>query len=268
MAFQESRFMNNRPNLYLLGAAKCGTTTLASWLGRHPDVYLIYNKESTFWSRDNYRGWEWYERQHLRNYFGEKYTLDATAINLMLGFNSTRISMSNDDIKYIVLIREPFARAYSHWSMMNSWRPGRVKSDFIDAMIDCFRNYKIDPYPTEAEYVPYMEPKGELYINPFIDGSMYANNILRYKDYKNFIVIPTSQIRNRFNDLLSELELDPLDASKFGNRNVGIERLQIDPQIIRGQSPEMSCLYAMFERQGKILSEIYNYDFLADWGYE
>jgi len=40
------------PNVFLIGAPKCGTTSLASWLGEHPDGYLSIPKESYFWAAD------------------------------------------------------------------------------------------------------------------------------------------------------------------------------------------------------------------------
>lgn len=35
----------NRPNLFILGAPKCGTTTLSAWLAQHPKVYFSPEKE-------------------------------------------------------------------------------------------------------------------------------------------------------------------------------------------------------------------------------
>ncbi len=40
------------PNVFLIGAPKCGTTSLASWLGEHPTGYLSIPKESYFWAAD------------------------------------------------------------------------------------------------------------------------------------------------------------------------------------------------------------------------
>lgn len=40
------------PGVYLIGAPKCGTTSLARWLGEHPSVYLSVPKEPYFWAAD------------------------------------------------------------------------------------------------------------------------------------------------------------------------------------------------------------------------
>ncbi len=39
-------------DVYLVGAPKCGTTSLARWLAEHPDVYLSVPKEPYYWAAD------------------------------------------------------------------------------------------------------------------------------------------------------------------------------------------------------------------------
>ena len=39
-------------NLYLIGAPKAGTTSLATWLSQHPDVYWPTPKEPFYWASD------------------------------------------------------------------------------------------------------------------------------------------------------------------------------------------------------------------------
>ncbi|CAN5138666.1 hypothetical protein BH20ACT5_BH20ACT5_07850 [soil metagenome] len=40
------------PELYLIGAPKCGTTSLAGWLAGHPEVYFSVPKEPFYWASD------------------------------------------------------------------------------------------------------------------------------------------------------------------------------------------------------------------------
>ncbi|MFN8006404.1 MAG: sulfotransferase domain-containing protein [Terriglobia bacterium] len=41
-----------RPNFFILGAPKCGTTSLASWLAEHPNIYMPSPKEPFFFDTD------------------------------------------------------------------------------------------------------------------------------------------------------------------------------------------------------------------------
>ena len=51
-----------KPSFLVIGAAKCGTTTLCSLLSRHPDVFVHPEKELNFFCFDELydRGFAWY----------------------------------------------------------------------------------------------------------------------------------------------------------------------------------------------------------------
>ncbi len=44
--------MMKKPNFFILGAPKCGTTSLASWLRQHPSIFMSNPKEPRFFSSD------------------------------------------------------------------------------------------------------------------------------------------------------------------------------------------------------------------------
>ncbi len=44
------------------GFSKCGTTTLCSLLGEHPDIFIPAVKEPNFFAWKFDKGWDWYER--------------------------------------------------------------------------------------------------------------------------------------------------------------------------------------------------------------
>ncbi len=41
---------NNMPNLFIIGAGRCGTTTLFHWLSGHPDIFAAAEKEPHYYS--------------------------------------------------------------------------------------------------------------------------------------------------------------------------------------------------------------------------
>ncbi len=53
------------PNLIVIGAQKCGTTSLHDYLGRHPEIRMSAEKELNFFQleRNWHRGVHWYEKQ-------------------------------------------------------------------------------------------------------------------------------------------------------------------------------------------------------------
>jgi Sulfotransferase family len=53
------------PNLIVIGAERCGTTTLHRYVGSHPQVFMSRQKELDFFvAEQNWaRGRRWYERK-------------------------------------------------------------------------------------------------------------------------------------------------------------------------------------------------------------
>ena len=100
-----------KPNFFILGAPKCGTTSLAAWLSEHPDVFMTDPKEPNFFNSDrNYRkriSPEEYEnlfaeasRQH--HVIGEaspSYLSSRAALPAILGYA--------EDPRFVVCIRNP-----------------------------------------------------------------------------------------------------------------------------------------------------------------
>jgi hypothetical protein len=125
---------DTRPNLFIVGAQKSGTSALAGWLGQHPQVCMSFPKEPGFLAFGSngypYRdGWGRIapanryvvtdERAYLALFAG------ATARQRVLGEASTwyfavpgmaqKIYTYNPAAKIIVILRNPIERAYSAW---------------------------------------------------------------------------------------------------------------------------------------------------------
>ena len=44
-----------KPNFFILGAPKCGTTSMAKWLSEHPEIFMSKYKEPHYYNTDNRR---------------------------------------------------------------------------------------------------------------------------------------------------------------------------------------------------------------------
>ena len=51
------------PNLIIIGAMKCGTTSLHNYLSLHPEIYMSEKKEINYFSKNDIylNGIDWYE---------------------------------------------------------------------------------------------------------------------------------------------------------------------------------------------------------------
>ena len=55
--------MSFPPEVYLIGAQKAGTTTLAYLLAQHPDICIAKNKEPHYFTGNSAKSLTWYEKQ-------------------------------------------------------------------------------------------------------------------------------------------------------------------------------------------------------------
>ncbi len=110
-----------KPNLFVVGSAKCGTTSFCNLLSQHPDVYFCSKKEPHFFSNDNqYRkGIEYYENLFAETtnvkWVGEGSTSYSEAWLNRAEKSASRIHGYCPDAKIIYCVRDPIERIESKW---------------------------------------------------------------------------------------------------------------------------------------------------------
>ncbi|MCB5943633.1 sulfotransferase [Acidocella sp. KAb 2-4] len=113
--------MTRKPNFFIIGAPKCGTTSWASWLAEHPQVYFSPLKEPHFFNSDV----EYKARPTPKQY--ETLFRPATAKHQAVGEGSTSYLASRVAVpgveahtggraKYIVCLRTPVEIAPSSYA--------------------------------------------------------------------------------------------------------------------------------------------------------
>lgn len=108
------------PNFFIIGAAKCGTTSLAHYLNQHPEIYIPKEKETHFFDDNRLfdKGIDFY----IENFYckADKYPARGDATPAYFRLHEKVIPRINKLIpkeshKFIVILREPAARALSHY---------------------------------------------------------------------------------------------------------------------------------------------------------
>ena len=108
-----------KPNFFIIGAPKCGTTSLVTWLSEHPNIYVPPIKEPHFFNTDGLVG-----TKSLSEY--ERLFKEAGSKHIAVGEASTRYLFSkvampnilkyNPDAKFIVCLRNPIEMAQAQHS--------------------------------------------------------------------------------------------------------------------------------------------------------
>jgi hypothetical protein len=113
-----------------VGPMKTASTWLHATLQHHNDVRLPFPmKETFFFDRNFDRGWRWYANCFAAKQYLRKGEVAPSYFNSASAY--TRASGNLRGIKYIISLREPVARSYSHFK--HHYRKGRVGSSFWEA---------------------------------------------------------------------------------------------------------------------------------------
>ena len=93
---------------------RSGTSTLARWLGDHPDVFVAPGKELHFFDRYYDKGLDWY-RSLFAGSTTESQVGEATPNYLHEPLALRRIAKTLPQAHLLISLRDPIDRAYSHY---------------------------------------------------------------------------------------------------------------------------------------------------------
>ncbi len=127
--------MNYKPNLFIAGFPKCGTSSLHAMLSQHSQIHVGINKEPQIYAKNHL-----YKHRDLfiNKIFGvpeqnKKYVLDSSTAYSVYPKAIERIKRDTPNAKFIVICRDPFERVVSHYNWMVSLN--LVKEPFKDEIL-------------------------------------------------------------------------------------------------------------------------------------
>jgi len=115
------------PDVLIIGAPKCATTSLYAYLSQHERFAPARRKEIHYFDENFTRGPDWYRRQFPEADFPQ-ITGEASTAYLFAKPAPQRAAALVPDVKLIAVLRDPVRRVLSHY--WHNVRRGRVKTDF------------------------------------------------------------------------------------------------------------------------------------------
>lgn len=201
------------PEVFLIGAQKAGTTSLATLLDAHPRIQVARPKEPHYFTQNVHLGEGWYRAcfknadEHLLVDASTSYTSaplgsgEGGGTSPMAGV-AQRLRAHRPDARFIYIVREPVARTYSaYW---HNVRNGDESLSFRDAL------------EADDSYLRVSDYSGQLalYLEHFDLQAFFITT------FERFSRDPHAVVRDcyRFLGLPDDIELSP-KASETRNRS-------------------------------------------------
>ncbi|MFW6060545.1 MAG: sulfotransferase family protein [Phycisphaeraceae bacterium] len=120
-----------RPNFLVIGAARCGTSSLCARLASHPDIFISDPKEPFFFSHDELyqRGFAWYE-SHFRNAGTAKAVGEGSTTytkHAQFPHVAERIARDLPHARLIYVVRHPLDQIASHYMVLRSHAENAIR---------------------------------------------------------------------------------------------------------------------------------------------
>jgi len=240
------------PNFFILGAAKAGTTSLYAYLSQHPEIYLSEVKEPQFFCHEGLyaKGLDYYLDRFFPGSQEFSVRCEATLHYLYYAKVARRLAetLPGDTLKFIVILRDPVARAYSlYWNMVAE---GKETLSFPEAIAA----------ERERSLTRDSEATGELDYQ-YLESGLYARQLKAYFEYfdpEQFLILffddlksqPEQTLRRVFR-FLGVTEEPPIEMDRAHNR-AGRPRSRRLQQLLRRPNPVKKAL-------GRLLPEPVKY---------
>ena len=183
--------MKIRPNLFIPGFAKCGTSYLHEILDSHDEISMTKVKETHNFVLDKY--YNKLENPEFSNNFeymfenlNSKYKGESSTLNIMDSKFMKRIYEFCEKPKFLIILRDPIERIISHFNWMSYL--GNVKLPFKEEVLsDVNKNFNPNKN-FDGNYKNY------------ILFSSYYKNIIKLKEFfpNSFLIINLESLKSDF----------------------------------------------------------------------
>lgn len=174
-------FLHQKPNFYIIGVEKGGTSSLFGYLSEHPFINKPVTKEINFFNKYYFRGKNWYKVNFpfvfSRIFNQHVITGEASVRYFDYPHTIKRIKEFTPNAKFIALLRNPVERAFSEFSSTS--RFGNEKLTFREAI-------NIEKERTDPEFEKMLKDESYYHENYFRFGylrrGIYADTLKNWFD--------------------------------------------------------------------------------------
>lgn len=229
--------------LMIIGAPKCGTTSLAAWLGGHPEIIMSNPKEPKFWECEYQNGMDWYIETYFKDGLSRAFKGKATVFgearvyNFAITYVPQRVirEFNPANTRIILMTRNPVERFISDYWNWRNMRPGREPLTIEKAFEANLASFDLNALSSEEAACGNCDQRGGRYRRLYLEHGCYSY----YKKFWNVFPFHTVNI--------GAFALEKIKRARMLDF-IGVDSSYADrvdfPQIRTGDYPNVSLKIA------------------------
>ena len=251
------------PDFLVIGAKRCGTTSLFYHLPEHPCIPKSSHDNMGFFNDNYHLGVNWYKsffptiftRNKIKSKFGNFLAFDVTTTYMEEESTANNVYQTKPNMKIIVILRNPVDRTYSHF--LKNVREKVEKRNFESAVEENMGRMKKESYEQHET-----KPKFIVDENNYLKKGLYALQLrhwLKIFPRENILIVSTEEFESDQQAIYNKI-FKFLNISQFKVKNT--EKME------KGSYPPMksetrNLLLDYFRSHNQELFELINMEF--DW---
>jgi hypothetical protein len=240
------------PDMIILGGQRCGTTSIYDYLSQHPQTNPSRSKEIHFFDLNYQSGLNWYRYNfNSKKNNTQLITFESSPYYLFHPAVPERVKKSLPECKFIIMLRNPIERAYSHY--WHEKKYGREELSFEEALK--LENQRLEKEENKLLNDPYYISNAHRRYSYFSRGC-YSEQIKRWLScfsHERFLFIESDNFflnpEKTMNHIHKFLQIDNFNFYEFTHRNKGIYETAISNKLRKTLSDR-------FQENNKDLQEI------------
>ena len=251
------------PDFLVIGAKRCGTTSLFYHLPEHPCISKSPHDNMGFFNDNFHLGVNWYKsffptiftRNKIKSEFGNFLAFDVTTTYMEEESTANNVYQIKPNMKIIVILRNPVDRAYSQYHL--NLREKAEKRSFEDAMEENMNELNKESYERYE-----IKPKFSVEENNYLKKGLYAQQLRHWLNIfpmESMLILSTEEFESNQQVIYNKI-FEFLNISQFEVKNTEKMEKGSYPQM---KSETRSLLLDYFRSHNNELFKLINKKF--DW---
>jgi len=261
--FAITGFIRVIPDFLVIGAKRCGTTSLYQHLPEHPCISKSPYDNMGFFNDNFHLGVNWYKsffpttftRNKIKSKFGDFLAFDVTTKYMEEESTANNVYQTKPNMKIIIILRNPVDRAYSQYHL--SVRQTAERRSFEDVVEE-----NMNRLNKESHEHYEIKPKFSVKEDNYLKKGLYALQLrywLKIFPRENILIVSAEEFESNQQIIYNKI-FEFLNISKFEVKNTKkMEKGNYLPM----KSETRNLLLDYFRPHNHELFELINMEF--DW---